>query len=171
MLKMSCGVVGQYHGQHRAHEVQGRDLPSKQRRSQHKGCHHPCPDGRWRSASDEVVDPHQTHRQEGAYGGRYGEDADGEIDHRSEYHDVLAGDGEDVGYPGALECFLQFLGHERAVPEYHAADDGRLAGSEAVTERHAGTAVYLTDPTPLLSHRLYARRLDERANLLQGELR
>jgi hypothetical protein len=31
--------------------------------------------------------------------------------------------------------------------------------------------VYLTDPTPLLSHRLYARRLDERANLLQGELR
>src|SRR5215208_886110 len=116
------------------------------------------------------IGPQQTHRHACAYGGRYGEDADGEVDHTRQNHDVLARDGEDVNYSRALKRFLQFLGHERAIPEYHPSHDGRLARPEAVSERHVGTAVYLADPTSLLPHRLYAPRLDERADPLRREV-
>jgi hypothetical protein len=83
---------------------------------------------------------------------------------------VLARDSEDVGYPRALKRFLQFLGHERAIPEYHPSHDGRFARPEAVSERQVGTAVYLADPTPLLPHRPHARSFDERADPLRREV-
>jgi len=75
-----------------------------------------------------------------------------------------------VGNARALESLLQFFWHERAISEYHPPHDGRLARPEAVAERHVCAAVYLADPTPLLPHRLHARRLDERANLFRGEV-
>src|SRR5215208_288482 len=132
-----------------------------------------CRGDTWRprsGAGDDDVYPQQPHGQACAYRGRYGEDADREVDYGRKYHDVLARDGADVSNSRALKRFLQFLGHERSIPEYHASHDGCLARPEAVAERHVCTTVYLADPTSLLPHRPHSRRFDERADPLRRQV-